>query len=321
MSEGADYERSSSWVPNHDFREERRKYEERAVRVRIEEERKPAVSKTHSVWVPSISTTSSRPLIVISDVTGSMGRWPAVMAGKLPYLYHEARDMYLGEDVEICWMAVGDAYAPDNYPLQIRPFAGNREIVASRLKELFIEGGGGSDVTESYELAALYLLHNCTTPNTGDSKPVVIFIADEQPYDFIPVDKAKNVAGVTLQKRTSTKEVFAKLQERFAIYLVRKPYGDNLGRKNEMDEVNRVIYQAWVKLLGFDHIASLPDAERIVDVIFGILAAEVDKEEEFRGEIERRQRPEQVTSVYKALETIHRRLKPDEETRQAKPLL
>lgn len=316
MSEGADYERSDSWVPKHDFRAERRKFEDRATMARVEEEKKPK-SRKKDLWVPNITTSSTRPLIVIPDVTGSMGKWPAVMFGKFPYLYHEAKTVYLGEDVEICWIAVGDAYV-DKYPLQVRPFAGERGEIASRLDELFIEAGGGGNGGESYELAALYLLNNCMTPNVGSAKPIVIFIADEQPFDVIPVDHAK-IAGVPSETRLLTTKVFEELKKRFSVYLIRKPFGAS--SEHGMDDANRTIYGAWAKLLGSDHIVSLPDPERVVDVMFGILATEVDKEEEFRKEIEGRQRPDQVQPVYRALETIHRRLKPDEKTRQAKPLL
>ena len=58
-------------------------------------------------------------------------------------------------------------------------------------------------------------------------------------------------------------------------------------------------------MLGTDRVVGLPDASRVVDVIFGILARETDRIEYFREELEGRQRPDQVKTVMKSLETVH----------------
>ena len=58
-------------------------------------------------------------------------------------------------------------------------------------------------------------------------------------------------------------------------------------------------------MLGAEHIAMLPSADRVVDVIFGILAQEKNRVDYFRKELEGRQRPDQVDTVYKSLKTIH----------------
>ena len=63
----------------------------------------------------------------------------------------------------------------------------------------------------------------------------------------------------------------------------------------------------WVELLGEDHVADLDDPERVVDVVFGILAKEANKVDYFRDEIEKRQTADQVRTVYESLRTIHRK--------------
>ncbi len=312
MSESSDYDRSSSWVPTHDFREARSVYEDRAERARAEERRSPT-SQKRDILEKKVKTRSARPLIIVSDVTGSMGEWPAEMFRKLPYLVHELKTEYLGEDAGVCWAAVGDAYCSDRYPLQIRPFEQDREKMLQRIQELFIEGGGGTGIAESYELAALYFARNCDMPE--NAKPIIIFIGDEHPYEFVAIEKAREVVGVTLQRRMSTKEVFEELKQRFAVYLIHKPYRSSSGR-NSIDETTRAVYDAWVKLVGADHIASLPEAARVVDVIFGILATETEKEADFRKEIEGRQRADQVETVYEALKTVRKKPRSDGESKK-----
>ena len=59
-------------------------------------------------------------------------------------------------------------------------------------------------------------------------------------------------------------------------------------------------------MIGEDHISILPEAGRVVDVLFGILANETGKIDYFHDELVGRQRPDQVKKVLKALETVHR---------------
>jgi hypothetical protein len=238
--------------------------------------------------------------MILCDVTGSMGEWPKVMFSKLPYLETEGKE-YLGDDLEICFGAIGDATC-DRYPLQVRPFTKGTAL-KDRMLELMIEGGGGGQLTESYELAALYAAHNVAIPNA--IKPVLIMIGDEKPYPFIDKDLAKKWAGVTLQDRPSTKKVLDQLRAKFSVYMIRKPYGSGSGGSDGMSSTDQEIRQCWVELLGADRVIDLSEAGRVVDVIFGILANETGRVDYFREEIEGRQTAEQVKTVYKSLASIH----------------
>jgi hypothetical protein len=91
---------------------------------------------------------------------------------------------------------------------------------------------------------------------------------------------------------------------KYDVYLIRKPYKRS---SNDQDSAeDREIRGRWIELLGADHICDLPDPGRVVDVIFGILAKVANKFEEFKEEIEGRQTPDQVNTVYKSLATIHK---------------
>jgi hypothetical protein len=287
MSESADYS-PGDWK-GYDFDAARKTYDKHVGRSYSD-----AVSDNKRVGdlVPnSISTTSTAPLTILIDVTGSMGDWPSVMFSKLPYMDNECKE-YLGEDMELSFAAVGDANS-DQYPIQIRPFAKGRDM-EQQLKELVIEGNGGGQCAESYELTALYYARNAEMPNAV--RPIMIIIGDEGFYDTIPNDQAK-LAHVKLGSAgIETSTVFEELKEKFSIYLIRKPY-------NSSDDKH--IQKKWEGLIGKEHIAILPSADRVVDVIFGILAQEKGKVDYFKKEIEDRQKPEQVDTVYKSLKTIH----------------
>ncbi len=297
MSESGDYN-PSGWK-GHDFTSARRDYRDHAASSFSKAKSKGTTLKD---LVPAnLRTESENVLAVITDETGSMGEWPATMFSKLPYLEHEAKTEYMGEDVEISWGAIGDAHNNEEYPLQARPFTNGKEL-AKKLKELVIEGGGGGTTQESYEVAALYYARRVEMPNAV--KSILIFIGDESPYNSIDPETAK-LAHVDLQKSIKTSDVFEELKEKFSVYFVQKPYNSERLSDGPLTGTTKRVHEDWAELVGEDHIALLGDPGRVVDVIFGILAKEAGKVKYFKGEIEDRQTPEQVESVYTALRTIH----------------
>jgi hypothetical protein len=224
-----------------------------------------------------------------------MGEWPAVIFSKLPYLDIEGKQ-YLGEEMEISFAAVGDATQGDKYPLQVRTFDRGTKL-AEHLKALVIERGGGSDQCESYELAALYYARNVSMPKA--IKPIIVFIGDEGLHPY--VEKAHAVANhVNTTSRIDTTDIFEELRRKYSVYVVRKAYAVDDGP----------IHRQWVGLLGEDHVVALQAPERVVDVIFGILAKETNRIDYFRKELEGRQDPGQVDTVYTSLKTVHGTLPP-----------
>jgi len=295
MSESGDYD-PGVWT-GYDFRSARATYDSYAGRS-YDKAISKKVAKTDLI-PERIDTKSTAPLVIACDVTGSMGEWPATIFSKLPYLDLEGQE-YLGEDMEISFAAVGDVFS-DTYPLQVRPFGRGKELEA-RLKELIIEGNGGGQTCESYDVAAYYYSHNVDMPNA--IKPIFIFIGDEGLYDFLDKDKTSELCHIDKVERIGVEKVIKELQNKFAVYLVRKPYGTNNVDATSPTDIK--IQEQWAGLLGADHVCILPDASRVVDVIFGILARETGRIDYFEDEIKGRQKPEQVKEVMKSLLTIHK---------------
>lgn len=299
MSEAGDYTPAPYWS-GHDFKAARSHFDHHAGR--SYDDAVASKKAVRDLIEKALKTNSEAPLVVVTDQTGSMGRWPGVIFSKLPYLDHEARE-YLGETMETCFAAIGDASNGEDYPLQVRPFAKGADM-KKRLEELVIEGQGGGSMHESYELAALYFARKVTMPNAVH--PILIFIGDEMPYERIAANQAEEYVGVKLRHSLTTAEVFEELKRKFRVYIVLKPYGDESADKsNAMGASTRKVYNAWAALVGEDHIAMLPEAQRVVDVIFGILAQETGRVPYFKEEIEDRQKPEQVEAVYESLKSIH----------------
>jgi len=296
MSEAGDYT-PKIWK-DHDFDDARAHYDKHVGRSYDD-----AVVKgktTADVLPKTLSTKSSSPLVIVVDETGSMGEWPKMIFSKLPYLYNEAHDEYLGESTEVSFGAFGDASNTERYPVQARPFAGKKDV-SKRLEELVIEGNGGGQMSESSELVALYYARQVEFPN-AIQKPIYIFVTDEKCYLDVTPTQALEKCGVKLQSRLPTKEIFEELKEKYSVYLILKPYSEGGGDSNDC---NKTVRNHWLQYVDDDHIAALADPARVVDVIFGILAKETDKIDYFKKEIEDRQDDKQVAIAYKALKTIH----------------
>src|SRR3954467_14915938 len=91
---------------------------------------------------------------VLFDVTGSMQTVPRILQENLPRLMGLLlRKGYL-DHPQILIGAVGDATC-DVAPLQVGQFESGIEIEED-LGRLLLEGGGGSSITESYELALYF---------------------------------------------------------------------------------------------------------------------------------------------------------------------
>lgn len=290
------------WASHDNFKSARAAYD-----VHVGRSYDDAVSKGIKVsdLVPkSIKSDSTNPIVILCDVTGSMGKWPATIFSKLPYLANEAK-FYFGDDYEVSFGAIGDAFG-DQYPLQVHDFGKDKDMEAT-LKKLVVEGGGQATSEESYDLGALYYARNCEMPNAV--KPLLIFIGDEGIHSPMYKDKAKSYAKVDIEKSMSVEEIFEELKQKFDVYIIRKPY--NTYSNTSRDPREAAIHEQWEKLLGEDHVLMLPEAERVVDVIFGIFAKVTDKVKEFRKELKDRQLKDadgehKIEIVMKSLNTLHR---------------
>lgn len=276
MAEDSDYS-PGNWS-GHNFGSSVRSAYAAAAPARIQE---AARTPNKKVVPQQVSTQATAPLVVAVDVTGSMGVWPATIFGKLPYLDIEGRS-YLGADMEISFAAVGDY--EDKWPIQVQPFTSGVALRPA-LSEILIEGGGGGNMTEAYELTASYYANKCALKD--EAKPIIVFVADEGLWPSIGTDAHKY--GLPHQ---STAQIFKDLQKNFAVYLIYKRYRYADTRPQ------------WVRMVGEDHIADLEDPDRVIDVIFGILAKETGKVDYFRREIEGRQTSAQVQTVMQALRNI-----------------
>ena len=105
------------------------------------------------------------PIVFALDVTGSMGSWTKIIYDKMPMFYGQIMmQKYLG-DPSISFSAIGDSLY-DKVPLQVSEFGQGKEI-DQLISKMYLEGGGGGNTEESYELSAYFYTHQVGFTNAN----------------------------------------------------------------------------------------------------------------------------------------------------------
>lgn len=206
-----------------------------------------------------IKSKSKNPIIIMLDVTGSNINFARLVYDKLPMFYGEIEKRGYFKDFDISICAVGDAYC-DDYPLQIGDFAKGIEI-DSQIEKIVLESGGGGQRSESYELAAHYLVNSVEF--SEDASPMVFFIADEKPYDKVSPSQAEEI-GLP----ASSYDPFPALNKKFKdkVYVMLNRY---CGREFDSD-----ITDKWKSKMPTQHVIRIPEEKAIVDLMLGTIALE-----------------------------------------------
>lgn len=238
-----------------------------------------------------IRSESKTPIIIVLDVTGSNIEFAKLVYDKFPMFYGELEQKGYLEDFDISMCAVGDAYT-DSYPMQISDFAKGLEI-DSWVEKMVLEGHGGGQRMESYELMAHYLINN--TEFAKDSKPMLFFIADEAPYPRVDVLQAENI-GIPIQ---SAYNPFPQLNEKFNdnVYVMLNKYNS----KNFEDDIT----SAWENRVPKENITKIETEKAIVDLILGEIASNTIDIEEYAIDMKNRgQTVQRISEVCDSLKAI-----------------
>ncbi len=213
-------------------------------------------------------------IAVVLDVTASNMTAALASHAKLPQLLGVLQRKGYVDDPQINFCAIGDAYC-DRVPLQVGQFESDNRIDA-QLEGIVLEGGGGGQMHETYELAAYYLArHTHQEPlELYGQKGYVFFIGDEMPYPVLKrnfkdgysayhaAHSIESFTGDQLERDIPTSQIFAELQEKYEVFFLFQRQG-----QYNADE----ILPEWRKYLG-ERALILDDPNAVCEVIAGILA-------------------------------------------------
>ena len=200
----------------------------------------------------------SKAVAVLFDVTGSMGRVPRVLQENLCQLMGLLlRKGYLAHP-QILIGGIGDATC-DRAPLQIGQFESGIEIDED-LAKLWLEGGGGGQQTESYELAMYFMARKTSIDclEKRGQRGYLFLIGDGMPYPRVKRKEVGKIIGDRLPQDIRVEELVRELEGRYDTYFILP----NL--TNYYDDPK--IHSRWVELLGQNAIR-LEDPNGISELI------------------------------------------------------
>jgi hypothetical protein len=172
------------------------------------------------------------------------------------------------KDFDICFSATGDANS-DQYPIQVCDFEAGIKL-DDELKKICLEGRGGGQMRETYELSAYYFAHKCDMKKA--KIPFVFFIVDEAPYKELNKDFIKEHIGDDIGEDIDSKQVFRDLFKKFRgnVYIFQNNYnGSSYGSDS------KEIGKSWKTVLGKtyeNHLIHIKEEKSIIDLLLGTIA-------------------------------------------------
>jgi hypothetical protein len=200
----------------------------------------------------------SRAVAVLFDVTGSMRTVPRIVQKNLCQLMGLLlRKGYLAHP-QILIGGIGDATC-DRAPLQIGQFESGIEIDQD-LAKLWLEGGGGGQQTESYELAMYFMARKTAIDcyEKRGQRGYLFLIGDEMPYRRVKRKEVAGILGDRLSEDIPIELLVREVEKRYDTYFILP----NL--TSYYDDPK--IHDCWVNLLG-QNMLRLEDPEGISELI------------------------------------------------------
>ena len=201
---------------------------------------------------------TSVPIAVLFDVTGSMGHVPRRLQQKLPRLHGLLERGRYVTDPQIMFGAIGDATC-DRAPLQVGQFESDNRM-DDDLGRILLEGGGGGQMMESYELA-LYFMARHTAHDAYEKRGrrgYLFIIGDEMAYPRVKAHEVRAVVGDKAVQDIPLTRILAEVRERYDTWYLlptAAAYGGN-----------RRVLGFWRRLLG-QQAVELDDLDAVSETI------------------------------------------------------
>ena len=215
----------------------------------------------------SVKNPNATPIIIGSDVTGSMGQIAdKLMQDGLNTLCEEIYTREPVPDPHIMCMAIGDAVY-DKAPLQVTQFEADI-CLADQVRDLWIEGCGGANDGESYSGAHLFaaMKTNIDAAKKRNAKGYLFTIGDEPNLNGYTRDQANRFLGISLEADVSAEAALALAQrnwEVFHVALVNEGYCKRSGG------LGRVLH-SWQALLP-ERTIQLDDVNDLAETIVSVI--------------------------------------------------
>lgn len=169
----------------------------------------------------SVDHPNSLAIVFALDVTGSMGDIPRQLATKeLPTFMKLISGCGI-PDPQLMFMAIGDAMC-DQAPLQVGQFESTAELMDQWLTWSYLEGGGGGNGGESYELAFYTLAQHtdidCWTKR--QKRGYLFMTGDDLPFPAVSRHQIEAYIGEKLDDDIPIEEAIAAAAEMYHLFFL-----------------------------------------------------------------------------------------------------
>ena len=197
-------------------------------------------------------------IAVLFDVTGSMRAVPRVLQAKLPQLLGLLPRKGYVADPQIMFGAIGDATC-DRAPLQVGQFESDNRM-DDDLGRILLEGGGGGQKTESYELALYFMARHTETDCYGKRgrRGYLFIIGDELAYSRVKPAEVRQVIGDELGQPLPVAGLVAEVTAKWDTYYILPAGASYVG--------DTQVLGFWRDLLG-QNVIELSDLDAVCETI------------------------------------------------------
>jgi hypothetical protein len=193
-------------------------------------------------------------IAVLFDVTGSMRQVPRTLQAKLPQLLGLLLRHGYAEHPQILFGAIGDATC-DRAPLQIGQFESDNRM-DDDLGRILLEGGGGGQKTESYELAMYFMARHTSIDchEKRGKRGYLFMIGDEMAYPRVKRSEVSHVIGDGLQADIPLAGIVQELQRKWDIYYILPEGASYAGDRQVLDFWRAQLGQNVIELADLDAV-------------------------------------------------------------------
>ena len=209
----------------------------------------------------SVSNPESTPIILALDVTGSMGELAGIIAREgLNTTMQGIYDQKPVSDPHVMIMGIGDSYC-DQAPLQVTQFEADIRL-GEQLKKLYLEGGGGGNAGESYNLAWYYAAYHTEIDSmkVRGRKGLLFTVGDEPMLPELPASHIRQFIGDGVQQDIKTRDLLKAVEEKYDVYHILIKEGSYARTRLP------AVQKSWRDLLG-QNVIELSDHTKLAETI------------------------------------------------------
>lgn len=207
-------------------------------------------------------------IILGLDVTGSMGTVPhELVKSGLPKIMGGIIEEGL-KDPQLLFLGIGD-HECDDAPLQVGQFESSDELLDKWLTDVYLEGGGGGNMGESYLLAWYFAARHTEIDcfEKRGKKGFLFTIGDEPTLPNISKKELEDLMGPGEYMDYTSDELLKLASEKYHVYHLHilETYSGSRER----------VKDGWKQLMG-DNCIFIQGNEQVADVIKDVVTRHID---------------------------------------------